>query len=64
MSLSEIRKLSIYFSIQRFDTIEKDDHSVTIRDRDTMAQKRIKIDDLKDVLRKLVAGELTFDKLD
>ncbi|MBW2965187.1 glycine--tRNA ligase, partial [Candidatus Woesearchaeota archaeon] len=45
-----------------FDTIEKDD-SVTIRDRDTTKQARIKIQDLKQVLRELISGETGFDEL-
>ncbi len=42
-----------YCIIIDFDTIEKDD-SVTVRDRDTMEQKRIKTTELKDFLK----GEL------
>jgi glycyl-tRNA synthetase len=38
-------------------------HDVTIRDRDTTQQVRIKIKDLKDALRKLIAGELAFKNL-
>jgi len=34
-----------------FDTIEKDG-TVTVRDRDTMAQERVKVEDLKDFLEK------------
>lgn len=36
-----------------FDTLEKDD-TVTIRDRDTMKQERIKIEDLKDFLKEKI----------
>ena len=32
-----------------FDTL--DDHAVTLRDRDTMAQDRVKVDDLPEVLQ-------------
>jgi glycyl-tRNA synthetase len=38
-----------------FETIEKDD-SVTIRDRDSMKQERVKIKDLKDILIKKLAS--------
>ncbi|HII72729.1 TPA: glycine--tRNA ligase [Candidatus Woesearchaeota archaeon] len=44
-----------------FDSLEKDD--VTIRNRDTTEQVRVKIPDLKDVLRKLLNTEMTFDQL-
>ncbi|MBR9702222.1 glycine--tRNA ligase [Candidatus Pacearchaeota archaeon] len=43
-----------------FDTLE--DHSVTIRDRDSTKQVRVKVADLRDVIRKLVNGELEFEK--
>jgi len=45
-----------------FDTIEKDD-SVTLRDRDTTEQKRIKISDLLETLEKLLKGKLKFSEL-
>jgi len=41
-----------------FDSIKKKD--VTLRDRDTERQRRVKIDDLKEILRKLIDGELSF----
>ncbi|VVB78867.1 Proline--tRNA ligase [uncultured archaeon] len=41
-----------------FDSLEKND--VTIRDRDTEKQVRIKIVDLKDTLRKLLSEEISF----
>ncbi|MBW2971579.1 glycine--tRNA ligase, partial [Candidatus Woesearchaeota archaeon] len=41
-----------------FDSLEKKD--VTIRNRDTTEQKRIKITELKDTLRRLVSGEIAF----
>ncbi|MBW2997285.1 glycine--tRNA ligase [Candidatus Woesearchaeota archaeon] len=44
-----------------FDSLEKDD--VTIRDRDTTEQVRVKISDLKDILRKLINSEMTFKDL-
>ena len=44
-----------------FDSIKNND--VTIRDRDTEQQKRIKISKLKEVLRDLISGEKTFSKL-
>ncbi|HCJ15635.1 MAG TPA: glycine--tRNA ligase, partial [Erysipelotrichaceae bacterium] len=36
-----------------FDTLE--DEAVTVRDRDTMKQERVKIEDLKDYIAKRVA---------
>jgi len=44
-----------------FDT--ETDGSVTIRDRDTTAQVRVKVKDLKDVLRKLINQEIKFEEL-
>ncbi len=41
-----------------FDSLK--DKSVTIRDRDTTKQVRIKIDKLRDILRKLIDGEIKF----
>jgi glycyl-tRNA synthetase len=43
-----------------FDSLEKDD--VTIRDRDTTKQIRVEINDLSEVLRKLLEGKLKFEK--
>lgn len=42
------------------DSLTKKD--VTIRDRDTTKQIRVKISDLKDVLGKLIRGEIKFEK--
>jgi glycyl-tRNA synthetase len=44
-----------------YDTLE--DNTVTIRDRDTREQVRVKIDELSSILEKLIEGELTFEKL-
>ena len=44
-----------------YDSLENKD--VTIRDRDTEEQKRIKIAELKDTLRKLISGEISFNDL-
>ena len=44
-----------------FDSLEKDD--VTLRDRDTTEQKRIKIKDLPDVLAKLLNKEAEFKRI-
>ena len=44
-----------------FDSIEKKD--ATIRDRDTTEQVRVKISELKETLRKLIAGEISFKEL-
>ena len=46
-------------------TIDEDSpkkKDVTIRDRDSTKQIRVKIDDLKDVLRKLIDREIAFEK--
>jgi glycyl-tRNA synthetase len=43
-----------------FDSLKKKD--VTLRDRDSMAQVRVKIKDLKDVLLKLKFSEIKFEK--
>jgi len=43
-----------------YDSIENKD--VTVRDRDSEKQIRVKIADLKDVLRKLINSELAFEK--
>lgn len=44
-----------------YDTI--DDNSVTIRNRDTFKQVRIKIDELPDVIMKLINDSIEFDNL-
>jgi len=44
-----------------YDSIENKD--VTIRNRDDGKQKRIPIPELKNTLRKLISGEISFDKL-
>ncbi len=44
-----------------FDSLK--DKSVTIRDRDTTKQARIKIADLKDILRKLIDKEIRFSDI-
>jgi glycyl-tRNA synthetase len=44
-----------------FESLENDD--VTIRDRETTEQARIKIDELKQTLKELISGELKFDEL-
>jgi len=36
---------------------------VTIRDRDTTKQIRVKISELKEVIRKLINGEIEFEKV-
>jgi glycyl-tRNA synthetase len=45
-----------------FDTIEKD-QAVTIRERDTTQQVRVKIKELKETLRKLISCEIAFKEL-
>jgi len=45
------------------DEDSKKKKDVTIRDRDTEEQKRIKIENLKDTLRKLISGEISFNDL-
>lgn len=44
-----------------FDSLK--DHAVTVRDRDTTKQVRVKIKDLSNVLQQLISGEISFDKL-
>jgi glycyl-tRNA synthetase len=44
-----------------YDSIENKD--VTIRNRDNGEQKRIKIENLRDTLRKLISGEVKFEEL-
>jgi glycyl-tRNA synthetase len=43
------------------DSLKKED--VTIRDRDTTHQVRVKIKDLKEILRKLISGEIEFKNI-
>ena len=42
------------------DSLKKKD--ITIRDRDSTAQIRVKVSELKEVLKKLVSGEIKFEK--
>ena len=44
-----------------FDSLKKKD--VTIRDRDTTKQIRVKIKDLRELLQKLIAGDISFKDL-
>ena len=44
-----------------YDSLKKDD--VTVRDRDTEKQVRVKIKELKEILNKLLNNEIKFDKL-
>jgi glycyl-tRNA synthetase len=37
--------------------------TVTIRDRESTSQKRVRVDELGGVLRKLISGNLSFDEL-
>ncbi|MBM3233114.1 glycine--tRNA ligase [Candidatus Pacearchaeota archaeon] len=46
-------------------TVDEDslkDKAVTIRDRDTTKQIRVKVDDLQETLRMLISGKLAFEK--
>ncbi len=43
------------------ETLEKE--TVTIRNRDTQEQKRIKISEVEDILRKLIDGDILFENL-
>ncbi len=47
-----------------YETIEDAETSVTVRERDTTAQKRLPVGDLPDTLAALRTGELAFDELD
>ncbi|MFC1691122.1 glycine--tRNA ligase [Nanoarchaeota archaeon] len=44
-----------------FDSLKNGD--VTLRDRDTTKQKRIKISDIKDIIRRLIDKEINFEDL-
>ena len=44
-----------------YDSVKNDD--VTVRDRDSTKQTRVKIVDLKQILQKLVSGEIAFHKV-
>jgi glycyl-tRNA synthetase len=47
-------------------TIDKDslkNNDVTIRDRDTTKQKRVKISELKNLIKKLIFGEISFENI-
>ena len=44
------------------DDKSEENKDVTIRDRDTTRQVRVKIKDLREVLKKLVNSELDFEK--
>lgn len=44
-----------------YDTI--DDNSVTIRDRDTFKQVRVKIDELSEIIPELISGQLEFNNI-
>ncbi len=44
-----------------FDSLEK--HDVTIRDRDSTKQARVKIKDLGNTLQQLLSGKIEFDKI-
>lgn len=46
-----------------FDFDSMEDKSVTIRDRDSTKQKRVKITELKDTLRKLIEEEIKFEEI-
>ena len=45
-----------------FDFDSREDKSVTIRDRDSTKQVRVKIEDLKNTLYQLIVGEIEFEK--
>ncbi len=44
-----------------YDTLQ--DNTVTIRDRDTREQVRVKIEELPSILEKLIEGEISFEEL-
>ncbi|MFC4436163.1 MULTISPECIES: glycine--tRNA ligase [Natrialbaceae] len=46
-----------------YETVEADERSVTVRERDSTGQKRLPIDDLPETLAALRAGELEFEEL-
>ena len=45
------------------DNQSLEDETITIRDRDSGEQKRIKKDDVKNILRDLISGEKNFGEL-
>ena len=51
------------FCITIDDDSEKD-KSVTIRNRDDGKQKRIKVNELKEIIRKLISGEIKFENME
>ncbi|TYL39755.1 glycine--tRNA ligase [Natronococcus pandeyae] len=46
-----------------YETVEADERSVTVRERDSTDQKRLPIDDLPETLSALRTGELEFEEL-
>ena len=44
-----------------FDSLK--DHSVTIRDRDTTKQVRVKVKELSSTLHQLLSGKTNFDQI-
>ncbi|MBR9676868.1 glycine--tRNA ligase [Candidatus Woesearchaeota archaeon] len=44
-----------------FDTLK--DNAVTIRDRDTTTQRRVKINELKNIIRDLIEGDVKFESV-
>ncbi|QCC58785.1 glycine--tRNA ligase [Natrinema thermotolerans] len=46
-----------------FETVEDEETTVTVRERDTTEQKRLPVDDLAETLAAIRAGELAFDEL-
>jgi len=44
------------------DTLKNKDKDITIRNRDDTRQIRVKVKDLKEILRKLIEGEIEFEK--
>jgi len=45
------------------DNQTKTDNTATIRNRDTGKQKRVNIDNMRETIRKLISGEVSFEKL-
>ncbi|RQH00890.1 glycine--tRNA ligase [Natrarchaeobius oligotrophus] len=46
-----------------YETIEEDQTTVTVRERDTTAQKRLSVDELAETLTAIREGDLAFDEL-
>ncbi len=59
---SRMDEIGVPFAITvDYDSMK--DNTVTLRDRDSLEQKRVKISELSEIFRKLLNGKTTFDKI-